>query len=62
MNDEFPMTKQIRNPNDQAKTVNKPQPFGHSSFDILSTFVLRISSFTEPPHVGCYEQIVGRES
>jgi PTS system nitrogen regulatory IIA component len=48
-NDEFPMTK--------AKTVNKLGPFGHWCFDILSTFVIRISSFSEPPHVGCYESL-----
>src|SRR5438034_4920195 len=30
----------------KAKTVNKPQPFGHWCFDILSAFVIRISSFS----------------
>src|SRR5207249_7464228 len=43
-NDEFPMTKEFLSPNDEGKPANWPGRFGHSWFDLLSTFVIRVSS------------------
>ena len=45
-NDEFPMTKEFLSPNDEGKPANWPGRFGHSWFDLLSTFVIRVSSFS----------------
>jgi hypothetical protein len=41
-NAEFQMTKEIQSPNFERKVS---APFRHSSFDILSKFVIRVSSF-----------------
>ena len=45
-NDEFQMTNQIRIPNSERKPLAADGSFSHSSFVILSTFVIRVSSFS----------------
>jgi hypothetical protein len=39
-NDEFPMTKEIQNPNSEPEARAPDALFGHSGFVILSTFVI----------------------
>jgi len=39
------MTNQIRNPNSECKACDLTAPFDHSGLVILSSFVIRISSF-----------------
>jgi hypothetical protein len=47
-NDEFQMTKEARNPKHEEDTVHAYAALGQASFVILSSFVIRHSSFTTP--------------
>lgn len=51
-NDEFPTTKQIRNPNDEGQDCEKLEPFGHWCFDIRhSDFVVFQNLLTPVPRL-----------
>jgi len=43
-NDEILMTKEFLKPNDEGKSAQWLELLGHSCFELLSTFVIRISS------------------